>query len=62
MRYADDTAIVAQNVEDLQFLLDSVIIERSNNNLIYISKTKLLVVSKGNVGPHQQVANTDCHS
>lgn len=60
IRYADDTAIMAESIEDLQFLIDRVTRECSNNGLsINTSKTKMLVVSKRDVGHTQLIVNNE---
>lgn len=52
IRYADDTAILAESIEDLQRMLDKVNEQSTQMGLtINIKKTKLLVTSKLDVGP-----------
>lgn len=55
IRYADDPAIVAESIEDLQFL-----IHRVNKGLtINSSRTRLFEVSKQDVGLTQLIVNNE---
>lgn len=50
IRYADDAAILSDNINDLQFMLDRIVQHSENYGLqINVSKTKLLVFAKTHI-------------
>ena len=51
IRYADDTIVFADSIEGLQLLMDRVVEKSSQYGLeINTNKTKLMVISKENIG------------
>jgi hypothetical protein len=58
IRYADDTVILAENIDDLQELINRVDMECTNWGLsINIDKTKYMVTSKVDIGATQLILN-----
>lgn len=63
IRYADDTVLIAENMDGLQRLLDQVNTASNNHGLkMNIKKTKYMIISKNYINPNSVTlkVGTEC--